>query len=75
MKWAPGMALAICAPCHGGVAGSSAAAMTRVGAVMAEIAGRWSMAPIASAQPAYPPGLVPVSMAATAATDSGQRRA
>jgi hypothetical protein len=45
--------------------------MTRVGAVIAGSDGRWSMAAMASAQPAYPSGSVPVNMAATGATTSG----
>ena len=40
------------APCQGGVAGSCDPAMTSVGAVTEAMAARWSIAPIASQQPA-----------------------
>ena len=49
---APGTLLAISAPCAGGAAGSSLAAMTRVGAVIEPSTGRRSIAAIASQQPA-----------------------
>src|ERR1700722_10420813 len=66
---------AMTAPCHGGVAGSSDPAITRVGAGVAARSGRRSMPTMASQQPAYPSESTPSSVAAKLAGTDGWRAA
>ena len=61
------------APCQGGVAGSSAPLITSVGAVTEGSEARWSIAPIASQQPAYPSGSTSRIAPTRAATAAGSR--
>ena len=68
------MPAAITSACAGGVAGSSAPAITSVGAEMVGSDGRRSIRSIAPQQAAYPAGGVAAIIARSSAARAGSRR-